>query len=531
MNQPTSLNPANLIRSFGLICGVVLLSQCTAPVSVRMEKPVAPAGTHAVSQNTDALLASIRDDHERIRRGDDSAIPSYNYRVARLIEHLDKSGADPWGSPIQISGVGGISILKGLAPSGSDPAQAQLFPADTLAFKGVYSEHQAKVSGIGAPLAAVKSFEGLGHEQIRANSPLRNLTAIVRFGGKTATLELIDPYQVETISLAGKSRTLAADYGAATMLALSKARIDKLGLARLLRPSRYNDTANLNFMQPYDPERIPVLMIHGLQDTPASFAPMYYQLLEDPEIRKNYQFWVFSYPSGYPYPYSASMLRRELDEVKSEYPGHKNMVLIGHSMGSLVSRLMVTDVGDKLWIKAFGKPPSETKLAGNSSEVLRKSLVFSDRKEVDRVLFYSGPHRGSILASNWIGATASRLVQVPSLVADVRNAALSVASADIAGLTMQSAPNSIGTLSPNNPFVQEINKHPITPRIPFHTVVGDRGKGDTPDSSDGVVAYWSSHLEGAVSEKIVPSGHSSHQDPEGIEEARRILHLHLKSSR
>jgi pimeloyl-ACP methyl ester carboxylesterase len=526
MNQPTSSNPAALIRSFGLVCGVALLTQCSAPVSVRMEKAVAPVGTPAVAENTDALLSAIRDDHERIRRGDDSAIPSYNYRVARLIEQLEKSGEDPWSKPMALSG---IQRFKGIAPAGTSPVNDKLFPADTLAFKGKYSEHRAQVAGIGAPLALVTAFDGIGHEQARGNLPLRNLTAIVRFEGKNATLELIDPYQVETISLAGKSRPLAADYGAATMLGLSKARIDKLGLARLLRPSRYNDTANLNFMQPFDPKRIPVLMIHGLQDTPASFAPMYYKLLQDPEIRKNYQFWVFSYPSGYPYPYSASLLRRELDEVKSEYPGAKNMVLIGHSMGSLVSRLMVTDVGDKLWIRAFGKSPSETRLTSGSGEQLKKSLVFRDRKEVDRVLFFSGPHRGSILASNWIGATASRLVQVPSLVTDVRNAAISVASADIAGLTMQSAPNSIGTLSPNNPFVREINKHPITPRVPYHSIMGDRGKGDTPDSSDGVVAYWSSHLDGAVSEKIVPSGHSSHQDPQGIEEARRILLLHLKN--
>ncbi len=97
---------------------------------------------------------------------------------------------------------------------------------------------RAQVSGIGAPLALVTSFDGIGHEQTRGNLPLRNLTAIVRFERKTATLELIDPYQVVTVSLAGKSRPLAADYGTATILGLSKARIDKLGLARLLRPSR-----------------------------------------------------------------------------------------------------------------------------------------------------------------------------------------------------------------------------------------------------------------------------------------------------
>ena len=62
--------------------------------------------------------------------------------------------------------------------------------------------------------------------------------------------------------------------------------------------------------------------------------------------------------------------------------------------------------------------------------------------------------------------------------------------------------------------------------------MGDRGRGDTPNSSDGVVAYWSSHLDGAQSTRIVPSGHSTHQNPEGIAEVRRILllHLHERSS-
>ena len=213
--------------------------------------------------------------------------------------------------------------------------------------------------------------------------------------------------------------------------------------------------------------------------------------------------------------------------MQRQFPDHKNMVIIGHSMGSLISRLMITDAGDKLWIKAFGQPPSETKFTGRSRELLLDALVFSDRKEIDRAVFFSGPHRGSELASNWVGAIASRLVKMPSLIADTRDVVLSAATADVAGLAMQNAPNSIGTLSPTNPFVVEINKLPIVPRVPYHSIIGDRGKGDTPDSSDGVVAYWSAHLEGAVSEKIVPSGHSSHQHPEGIAEARRILRLHL----
>lgn len=503
--------------------------QCTAPVSVRMEKPPAPVGAPTPKAGVETWLASIQDSYEKIRRGDDSAISTYNHSVARLIEQLERSGADPWSGTLSFTGAGGNFRLKGTHPADSDPLGNRLIPTDTLDFRGEIAKEPSKVDGLGAPVVEAGALDKLGRQKLRDKLPLRNLTALVRFKGNLAKLELVDPYQVERVSLNGRDRPLAADYSSAIMFGMSKARVDKLGLARLLRPSRYNDTANLNFMQPYDPKRIPVLFVHGLDSTPATFAPMCFKLLQDPEIRKNYQFWVFSYPSGYPYPYSASLLRRELDEVKRDYPGHKNMVIIGHSMGCLISRLMITDAGDKLWLRAFGKPPAKTPMAGHSRDLLLKSLVFEDRREIDRAVFFSGPHRGSIIATNWIGRTAARLVKTPGMIADMRNVVFSAATADIAGLTMSSAPNSIGTLSPANPFVVEINKLPIVPRVPYHSIMGDRGKGDTPDSSDGVVAYWSSHLDGAVSEKIVPSGHGSHENPEGIEEARRILHLHLKS--
>ena len=104
---------------------------------------------------------------------------------------------------------------------------------------------------------------------------------------------------------------------------------------------------------------------------------------------------------------------------------------------------------------------------------------------------------------------------------------------DGASLQLDRAPNSIDTLSPNNRFVKAVNKLPIAPGIPYHSIMGDRGKGGNKDKtkpmmSDGVVAYWSSHLDGAVSEKVVPSHHSSHQHPEGIAEVKRILKMHAE---
>ncbi len=511
----------------------VLLVNCSAPVSVKIIKPITPAGTPIRQTETGPQLAAVHSAYQRIQHGDDSAIPSYNYAVARLIEGIERSHANPWDAPIAVSGAGGIQRLSGRAPAGVFPLQDHLIPTDTLAFKGKDAEFPSIIPGIGAPLVAVVTSENLahlGHEMHRKKLPVRNLTAVVRFVGNTATLELIDPYQAESTTIAGRIRPLAADYGAATMFAMSKSRVDKLGVARLLRPSLYNDTVHLNFLQPYDPKRIPVLFVHGLDSTPATFAPMYFELLEDKELRERYQFWMFSYPSGYPYPYSAALLRKELSKVNRAFPDHKGMVVIGHSMGSMISRAIVTEANEDIWHNVFGKPVRETHITGSSRQILEESLVFRAQPKISRVIFYSGPHRGSDLALDWLGRFFGKLVRLPNTMADIRDVMVS-ASIDPAAVHLTRSPNSIDTLSPENYFIIEINKIPIKKGITYHTIAGDRGKGDSPNSSDGVVPYWSSHLDNAASERIVPSGHGSHQVPEGIEEAARILHLHLKTAR
>jgi hypothetical protein len=86
---------------------------------------------------------------------------------------------------------------------------------------------------------------------------------------------------------------------------------------------------------------------------------------------------------------------------------------------------------------------------------------------------------------------------------------------------------SIAGLSPGNPLFAALEKSPI--KVPHHSIIGDRGRGDTPNSSDGVVPYSSSHLATAESELIVPGPHGSYDLPQTIDELERILQLHLKS--
>ena len=342
-----------------------------------------------------------------------------------------------------------------------------------------------------------------------------------------AELDFKLPFETERVSLGGHEFPLAADFTAPVAVGLVRERPQKLGFARMTHPEKFAETAKLTRLQVYDPDRIPVIFVHGLQDTPASWTPMINALLEDSDIRRRYQFWVFSYPTGYPYPYSAALFRKELDGVNKSFPGHKKIVLIGHSMGGLISRLMITDAKDKLWRSYFGKAPAETPLSGDARRLLEDSLIFEHRPEISRVIFMSAPHRGAPMGANFIGRIATRLVRMPFLVAAVPFNVVNAAMVqDPAAATLNRMPTSIDTLSPDNRFVKEINELPTTPGIPFHTIEGDRGRGNAPDSSDGVVPYWSSHLQGASSSLIVPSNHSAPRNPEAIAEVRRILHLH-----
>jgi hypothetical protein len=158
-------------------------------------------------------------------------------------------------------------------------------------------------------------------------------------------------------------------------------------------------------------------------------------------------------------------------------------------------------------------------------------LIFKPRRDVARIIFISTPHRGSVIAQNSIGRIGSNLIRKSVRYTNAGREILqaSVVQEDPTVLKLNRLPNSIDTLSPNDPFVKEMNILPMAKRIPYHSIIGDRGRGDTPNSSDGVVPYWSSHLGRAESEKIVPCGHGAEHSPQGIAEVLRILHEHIAS--
>lgn len=454
---------------------------------------------------------------------DTVALKDYNFAVARIIDTLEDAKLEPWKAPIKV----GSQTLSWKRTPEWNPALFELIPTDELKIRGSFVAEREFKKGLGAPLLAKQIAE-----QLDDYAPTRHfyysITAVARFEGSRCVIALEDPLENETVTIGDRTFPLAADYTAPLAMMLVEMKPKKLGFPRLLHPADFADTTRIARLEPFDPNKTVVLLVHGLMDSPATWFPLLNHLRAGEDVREYYQFWFFSYPTGYPYSYSAAILRKELDAAEKEFSMQKKIVVIGHSMGGCVSRLLVTDAGRKVWDAMFTVPPEQMDVTPQHKHILTESTIFEHRPEIGRVIFISSPHRGSELASNWIGRIGSSLVQVPKNLLSVGREEARYRKYGTGDQHLDRFPDSVDMLAPNNDFVLAMNKIPITPRLPYHTIAGDRGRGDTPNSSDGVVPYWSSHLDGAVSEKIVPTHHSAHHHPEAIEEVHRILAMHAK---
>ena len=378
--------------------------------------------------------------------------------------------------------------------------------------------------GIGAPMSP-KWLPPSNPALAKFVSPrgyLLPVTALLTFpSSKTsahaATLIFLDPTTVQTVEAEGGNRPLAADFSAPLVDRTRNVKEVLLALQGLIHPGARD--AQLTITEPYDPNRIPVVFVHGLMSHPRMWRNVFNDLLADPAISSKFQFWVYYYPTGWPIAYSAMRFRDDLAKIDSAVGHHKKIVLIGHSMGGLLCRMQAISPGDAI---VHGTLPKEKWAKFEhlpADNIVRKTMQFQANPEVDRIIFICTPHRGSNVA-DWSPATwLTKLVRLPTT---ITSAAIDIVP------NLASSPNqytSISRLSPSNPLYKTLEALPI--QAPHHTIVGDRGRRDTPNSSDGVVAYWSSHLDSAKSELIVPSDHGAFDNLAAIAEVDRILKLEL----
>jgi pimeloyl-ACP methyl ester carboxylesterase len=454
------------------------------------------------------------------------ACETYNAACGELTVLLRASeGGRLWNQPLTLAGNNSTYHLR-MEPASNAVWAPNYFTSfvPSAEIKEKLIKEANRQQGVGGSLVGVRLVN-----PPEKFAPRRGITAPVTatldFSGTNASLALRRPAKQLTANVEGKIRPLAANFSAPISYYPPPSNLALVGLVGGFEARHYPAEIGLYFLQPYDPDRIPLVFVHGLFSTPFTWAHTINGLQADPEIRKHYQFWVFAYPTGYPILYSALRLRQELARADQTYPNHKPYVVVGHSMGGMLTHDQVITLTQGMWEKGMGETARNIFAQNSSDSLIGRATTFRANPRIKRVVFICAPHRGSAMASGGLGRFAISLITLPAQLATVMKDSLS--SGDLLQLTgsTKRLPNSVWGLKPSNPAFPIINSAPIS--VPYHSIIGDRGRGDSPNSSDGVVAYWSSHLDGAQSECIVPGPHGSCELPQTIAELDRILRLHL----
>lgn len=415
--------------------------------------------------------------------------------------------------------------------------------------------------GLGVPLIAQRrTHEGeLGAEQFYPDKLTFPLTAFLRIEHTTPeqpaasqlqsptgekctsrfVLELHDPLDRQTVAVGHREVALESDLSTPLAYFLNQPdfEIDKASTRGLLNPSEVENLQGLYMLEPFDPHKMPVVMVHGLWSSPVTWMEMFNDLRSDPYVRQHYQFWFYLYPTGQPFWISAAEMRRDLEQARQvvdpdrQKPALDQTVLVGHSMGGLVSKLQSIDSGNRFWATLSDQDFKALKADAQLRDDLSNTFFFQPNPAVRRVVTIATPHSGSNFSNRFTRWAGNSLIRMPMKLVQGRQAIL----ADNKDYFRPDAPldirTSLDSLSPSSVLLTSLREAEPGPWVTYHNIVGKQapsGLGRWIGSEgDGVVSLKSARLDGlpnVKSQLVVESDHQNvHRHPQSVLEVRRIL--------
>lgn len=277
-------------------------------------------------------------------------------------------------------------------------------------------------------------------------------------------------------------------------------------------PSRFNATG-LYLLEPYQPDRIPLILIHGLASDALTWDETIVSLQCDPEINTRYQIWCYQYPTGNSYLRAAADLRQELIKTRAildpsgSNPAFDQTVLVGHSMGGLVAKLQASYSDDKLWRAISDTPLNSMSDSTPVPDETASAILFDPVPFVKKVVYIATPQHGSNWTVNALGRFGQWLIEIPEQV-----------QGDYIGLIRGNPgwfsgprfrpPTSIDHLYPGSRIMQAISQLRKADRVSAHSIIGTGYLLPDGYTGDGVVAIASARVPDIQTEFLVQATHS-----------------------
>ena len=273
-----------------------------------------------------------------------------------------------------------------------------------------------------------------------------------------------------------------------------------------------------------------------------TWMEMFNDLRNSPGIRDHYQFWFYLYPTGQPFWRSAAQLRRDLAEARQTLdpqgrePALDQMVLVGHSMGGLVSRLQTIHSRHDYWRAVSDRPFGQIAADTQLRDELRETFYFLPNPSIRRVITIGTPHRGSKISNSSTQWLLGKLISLPQVLLSSQQRLFRDNPGAFHERSLLRINNSIDSLAPDSPIIPVMLASRRQPWVRYHNIVGLVPAKNWPMSllagSDGVVTRASAHMDDVESELAVAADHSTiHSHPAAVLEVRRVLYEHLDELR
>ena len=229
-------------------------------------------------------------------------------------------------------------------------------------------------------------------------------------------LVIADPLTVGTLAFGDRRYPLAIDTSAFYLKGVQTSKLSRMGVWGLLGGDEVRRRAGLYLLEDYDPNKRPIIMIHGLGSSPLVWARLSNAVWGNPDLRARFQVWHVVYPTEAPLLVARRRVKGYLDagwrvlDPEGDDPSRSGVVLIGHSLGGVIARLLCAESGDDLWSAAFTEPPAALRGKPADIEMIESIFHFQPYPGISRAIFLGAPHGGSPSADNWFGRLSRVLV-------------------------------------------------------------------------------------------------------------------------